>query len=279
MGEVAIREPNTIDTTEYVEMTATSLTLAEDTPWEVYEAVLGKLQETKRSLMWWIGDALAFGERHYGETYTQAVEATGYAVETLYKAASVSNRVEPCIRVQTLSWAHHQVVASLEPDDQRRWLEAAAPEPGSDHPKLSVSKLRAEIKAEREGTGGDGNQEAEPSTTGEPPSGSGWMDVPLEDFGPKLETEFGEDGLTTGRTEIVYPLGEGAAQRFMARLSDLVEEAYCDCEITQAEAERIEERGETPIVRDGKRSYERLDRLTLRDLPGILDAFAMMERR
>ncbi len=149
MGEVAIREPNAIETSEYVEITPTRLIFSEDTPWEVYEAVLGRLEESRRSLMWWIGDALAFGERRYGETYTQAVQATGYSVETVKQAASVAKRVEPCIRIHDLTWGHHQVVASLEPDDQRRWLDAAAPEPGSDHPKLSVSKLRAAIKEEQ----------------------------------------------------------------------------------------------------------------------------------
>ncbi len=83
MGEVAIREPNAIETSEYVEITPTRLIFSEDTPWEVYEAVLGRLEQSRRSLMWWIGDALAFGESKYGETYAQAVEATGYATETL----------------------------------------------------------------------------------------------------------------------------------------------------------------------------------------------------
>ncbi len=151
MGEVAIREPNAIETSEYVEITPTRLIFSEETPWEVYEAVLGRLEESRRSLMWWIGDALAFGERKYGETYTQAVQATGYSVETVKQAASVAKRVEPCIRIHDLTWGHHQVVASLEPDDQRRWLEAAAPEPDSDTPRLSVSKLREAIKEERQG--------------------------------------------------------------------------------------------------------------------------------
>ncbi len=147
--EPGTTEPNAVETSEYVEITPTRLIFSDDTPWGVYEAVLGRLEESRRSLMWWIGDALAFGESKYGETYTQAVEATGYSVETVKQAASVAKRVEPCIRIHDLTWGNHQVVASLDPEDQRRWLEAAKPEPGSDHPKLSVSKLREAIKDER----------------------------------------------------------------------------------------------------------------------------------
>lgn len=150
MGGVAIREPSVVETSEYVEMTPTRLIFSEDTPEEVWFAVLERLQESQRSLMWWIGDALAFGERKYGETYAQAVEATGYKADTVKQAAYVARHVAPEDRQCELTFSHHQVVAGLEPEDQRRWLEAAAPEPGSDHPKLSVSKLREAIKEERE---------------------------------------------------------------------------------------------------------------------------------
>lgn len=275
MSEVAIREPNAIDTSEYVEITPTRLIFSEDTPWEVYEAVLGRLEQSRRSLMWWIGDALAFGERTYGETYTQAVEATGYSVETVKQAASVAKRVEPCIRIHDLTWGHHQVVASLEPEDQRRWLEAAAPEPDADHPRLSVSKLRSAIKEEREN---ERVVDAEPDT-GALPSGAGWLDVPFKDFDGT--PEYREDGSWTRR--MVYPFGEGAVERIVSRMWDELGQTYFDLvggddSVEGSDAERYASRGEMLVVRGGRASYENADTLTLRDLPAILDTLAMLER-
>lgn len=44
--------------------------------------------------MWWWGDALAFGERKYGEMYAQALQSSGYDYDTLVAATWVSSRVE-----------------------------------------------------------------------------------------------------------------------------------------------------------------------------------------
>ena len=38
----------------------------------------------------------------------------------------VSNEVESSMRIELLSWNHHQVVAPLEPDDQDDWLDRAS---------------------------------------------------------------------------------------------------------------------------------------------------------
>jgi hypothetical protein len=40
---------------------------------------------------------------------------------------------------------------------------------------------------------------------------------------------------------------------------------------------RFESTGEVPIIRDDQRSYERLDKRTLRDLPAILDTFKVLD--
>lgn len=77
------------------------------------------------ALQWYWGDWIAYGERHYGE-YTQYVDDAGVAVKTLQNWVYVAQAVEPSRRREDLSWSHHAKVASLDPDEQTRWLQQAA---------------------------------------------------------------------------------------------------------------------------------------------------------
>ncbi len=83
---------------------------------------------------------LNYGERKYGEMYSQALEITDYAYMTLAQFKYVSDRVSFCTRVQNLDWKHHQVVAVLEKEEQKKWLDIAEKE------ELSVHHLRNKIK-------------------------------------------------------------------------------------------------------------------------------------
>ena len=65
-------------------------------------------------------DAVQDGERRYGETYAQAVEATGYGVEALKNAKWVAERYEPSTRVDVLCWSHHREAAALPACVSRR---------------------------------------------------------------------------------------------------------------------------------------------------------------
>jgi len=107
-------------------LTRTGLTISGDMPYERWEFLGQKLREFEGSVMWWIGDWLNYGERTYGETYTQALDATDYAYQTLAQAARVSKALPICRRLQNLSWSHHQEVASLEPAEQDAILGKAA---------------------------------------------------------------------------------------------------------------------------------------------------------
>jgi hypothetical protein len=50
------------------------------------------------------------------------------------------------------------------------------------------------------------------------------------------------------------------------------------CSVTHPEEyEGFEKRGEVPLIRNGRRTHETLDRLTLRDLPAILDTLVVLE--
>lgn len=74
---------------------------------------------------WALGDFILFGEATLGEKYAQAMEATGRQRQTLMNYASVANRVPRSRRRETLTFTHHQMVASLDPRTQTRMLDLA----------------------------------------------------------------------------------------------------------------------------------------------------------
>lgn len=84
---------------------------------------------------WIVADWLLGWEGKVGpEAYDFAEKATGYARKTLQEWASVARHVS--MRMEDLSFNHHQVVAPLAPEAQKRCLEIAAAR------KMSVAQLR-----------------------------------------------------------------------------------------------------------------------------------------
>ena len=106
-------------------------------------------------------------------------------------------------------------------------------------------------------------------------SGVDWMDTPLHDFlsGTLSAIAAREYGTTVPP---LYPLGDGVAQRLMANLLPEVDVAY-DTVRAPDDEERYVIAGEVPVIRDGQRSYEALESLTLRGLPAILDTLMVLE--
>lgn len=102
------------------------------------------LRNCQGATQWWIGDWLNYGERAYGENYSQALEETDYEKGSLRNLKYVSGKVEMSLRSDILTWNHHALVAPFEPDEQHNWLNRAVE--GRDGKAWSVSTLRAEIK-------------------------------------------------------------------------------------------------------------------------------------
>lgn len=122
-------------------LTPTSLTLPETLDIQSWLTIGERLRYVQGAIMWWLGDWLNFGERKYGEMYSQALDVTGYSLQTLQNAAWVGRALESSIRIEDLSWNHHQLLASTEWADTREdWLALAAEE------KWSVAKLRAALR-------------------------------------------------------------------------------------------------------------------------------------
>lgn len=139
--------------------------------WHMACAAVGR---AANSALWWYGDLLAFGYANYGEVASQW-EPDSLALSTLYSARYVSEKVPPEVRRPHLGWEIHHTVASMNPEDQERWLQWA------DENRPSVRAFRRAVRNER---AGNGHWDQEKATerlqayierlTEELPAGGGW---------------------------------------------------------------------------------------------------------
>jgi len=103
-----------------------------------------------RCSQWWIGDWIRYGAARWGERYIEAARVTGYDVASLRNMAWVASQFDPSLRSDKLTWSHHVLLAPLEADQQRHWLDRALDE------RLSVADLRLELRVAR---GQEGSRE------------------------------------------------------------------------------------------------------------------------
>jgi hypothetical protein len=94
-----------------------------------------------RCSQWWIGDWIRYGTSRWGERYAEAARVTGYDVASLRNMAWVASRFDLSLRSDKLTWSHHVLLAPLEPEEQKHWLDRAREE------RLSVADLRVELRA------------------------------------------------------------------------------------------------------------------------------------
>jgi len=107
-------------------------------------AAAGKrLGAAGRCVQWALGDWIRYGNSAFGERYARAARITGYDVQTLMNMVYVASRFEVSRRRETLSWSHHEAVASAEPEEQDYWLDKACAQ------RFSVSDLRLEVRTSR----------------------------------------------------------------------------------------------------------------------------------
>lgn len=107
-----------------------------------------QLKKLDESLQWNLGDLCEYARHIWGKTYEDMAHELGYEEQTLRTYAYVSQNVDPLIRINTLSHAHHRLVASIRLEDgspdtetQARWLQRAAEN------NWNLAKLRSHLKA------------------------------------------------------------------------------------------------------------------------------------
>ena len=117
-----------------------------------FEEIVQNLESMQRNLNWFIGDAVVYGEKTYGESCYQAFsgfERMGFALERIKQAGWVASKFPPGTRVLALPWAAHRIVAAL-PEPERAELLARAEAEG-----MSTRELREAIQQASEPAGGD----------------------------------------------------------------------------------------------------------------------------
>lgn len=104
--------------------------------WETFGDTLVQIDT---AYQWIVGDYLTYGmDNNYGRAQGFA-ELMGRSSSTVNNWVYVSRNVEFSRRRENLSHGHHQVVASLSPEEQDEWLESCIQN------AWSVSRLRDEI--------------------------------------------------------------------------------------------------------------------------------------
>lgn len=86
------------------------------------------IRRVQSGIQWIIGDWLVYGDEKLGKTYKELAEITGYNEKTLRNLAYVARRVSMSLRKDTLSFGHHNLVASLPEPGQVQWLDYAVRE-------------------------------------------------------------------------------------------------------------------------------------------------------
>lgn len=83
------------------------------------------IKHADKSVHFWIGDWLNYGETKWGEMYEEAIKQTGFDYQTLMDDKYIASRVKFSLRNENLSFTHHRVVAPYNPDEQAILLERA----------------------------------------------------------------------------------------------------------------------------------------------------------
>lgn len=143
----------------------TGLILRKNLNYERWEHTMGLIGFMGRASPWWFGDAVIYGEDHFGEKHAQGIEAAGYEPGNAANIVSVCRRVEPARRRKELTFSHHVAVTHCTPEEQIRWLARAVAGdtlPNNERKVWSVARLRKEVRENsRASEGPNSGDEAE----------------------------------------------------------------------------------------------------------------------
>ena len=125
---------------EKCQITKNGLKFNKDLSFEEWQEIGKQLQKIHGSIQWWIGDWLNFGERKWGEKYTQAIEETGLDYDTLATYKRISQIFEFTPRGVNLSWSAHREIASAPSEKQNELLQKA------DKEELTSREIREMVR-------------------------------------------------------------------------------------------------------------------------------------
>lgn len=121
-------------------LSATGVLIADEVTQSELWAFFAGAKKMSIALQWVIGDIFFCAENYFHLSYNQIAEKTGYTVRTVEQYIYVMRNVS--IRIESLTFAHHQMVAALDDGVQRDWLEKALEN------EWSVRELDRQIKGD-----------------------------------------------------------------------------------------------------------------------------------
>lgn len=152
--EIVVSDPNAIQrhedgtmTYKRFAMTSTGMLIPEDVQPEELADVAEVIHGFATPIQWIIGDLILATQKTYGDDkYLTIAEQWGYEVKTVQEYASVCRGIS--IRMENLSFGHHQKVRALDSDLQVQWLTWARDNGIS---STELGKRIAEWKREQKG--------------------------------------------------------------------------------------------------------------------------------
>lgn len=138
-------ERGQIELGQHFKITPTGLAIVKKPSFDVCQDFGEMLRVVDRAVQFAVGDFINYIEAEFGEEASQIVDASDWSESTVRVYRWVAAKVEPHRRREELTFAHHQLVAELEPIEQVNWLERAAT--GSDGHSWSVSDFRKMLRA------------------------------------------------------------------------------------------------------------------------------------
>jgi len=134
-------------------VTLTGATFDETITFAEWLLVMRKCVRVKEAIQWVIGDGINFAFRQFVEgapnrgerklylmRYTEALDSLPYEPRSLHDFAYVARHVDSSIRIEELSFRHHQLVAAFDQKKQKKYLSVAAKN------KFSVADLNEYIR-------------------------------------------------------------------------------------------------------------------------------------
>lgn len=122
----AVPAPHNKPNKQHFTFTETGLAIDGQPSYDEWETMGRKLRRLNKGIQWAIGDWLVYGENHYGETYTQALEWTDYTYYGLAHLRYVASRFPIERRRSDVPFSHHYEVASLDPEIADKFLSIAS---------------------------------------------------------------------------------------------------------------------------------------------------------
>jgi hypothetical protein len=138
-------ERGQIELGQHFRLTPTELVITKKPTFDACQDFGEMLRVVDRAVQFAVGDFINYIEAEFGEDASQIVDAADWSETTIRVYRWVAAKVEPQRRRVELTFAHHQLVAELEPIEQVNWLTRAAE--GSDGHPWSVSDFRKMLKA------------------------------------------------------------------------------------------------------------------------------------